>query len=216
MVIDLLFPVRGSTIPLHHAYQLYAAVSHVAPALHNSRPTGLFSINGRRSGPDTLALGPGAVLRLRLPVENIALAMPLTGKMLDLDGHTIQVGVPRVLSLVPAATLRARLVTIKLSRGGEGQPPPQVTPETFLAAARKQLESLEIQGEISIPVHAGGARAGTPQRRILRIKSDTVVGYPLHVAGLSEQDSVKLQETGLGGRRMMGCGLFVPVREDVL
>jgi len=32
----------------------------------------------------------------------------------------------------------------------------------------------------------------------------------LHVNGLTAEESIKLQEIGLGGRRHMGCGIFVP------
>ncbi|MCA6558614.1 MAG: type I-MYXAN CRISPR-associated protein Cas6/Cmx6, partial [Pseudanabaena sp. M114S2SP2A07QC] len=33
------------------------------------------------------------------------------------------------------------------------------------------------------------------------------------VSGLSEEDSIKLQIFGLGGKRRMGCGVFVPMKE---
>jgi CRISPR-associated protein Cas6 len=36
-----------------------------------------------------------------------------------------------------------------------------------------------------------------------------VVGYALRVNGLTEEGSIRLQEEGLGGRRRMGCGIFV-------
>jgi len=36
------------------------------------------------------------------------------------------------------------------------------------------------------------------------------VGYAVRVSGLSDEDSLKLQERGLGGKRRMGCGVFVP------
>jgi hypothetical protein len=31
-------------------------------------------------------------------------------------------------------------------------------------------------------------------------------------SGLSAEDSLRLQEVGIGGRRHMGCGVFVPFR----
>jgi CRISPR-associated protein Cas6 len=55
-------------------------------------------------------------------------------------------------------------------------------------------------------------RSGRGRRRVVRIKDKTVVGYGVHVAGLNAAESLCLQEHGLGGRRKMGCGVFVPVR----
>lgn len=37
-----------------------------------------------------------------------------------------------------------------------------------------------------------------------------VVGYELVIEGLTADESVAIQTTGLGGRRHMGCGVFVP------
>jgi CRISPR-associated protein Cas6 len=36
------------------------------------------------------------------------------------------------------------------------------------------------------------------------------VGFALTVQGLSPDSSLRLQTLGLGGRRHMGCGLFLP------
>ena len=38
-----------------------------------------------------------------------------------------------------------------------------------------------------------------------------MVAYSLHVVGLTAEESVLLQEEGLGGRRRMGCGVFTPL-----
>jgi CRISPR-associated endonuclease/helicase Cas3 len=63
-----------------------------------------------------------------VPVEFIPRCLPLAGKPLDLSGHRIRIGVPTVHALTPAATLIARLVTIK----GFKDPVP------FLDAARRR------------------------------------------------------------------------------
>ncbi|MFM8300877.1 MAG: type I-MYXAN CRISPR-associated protein Cas6/Cmx6 [Microcystis aeruginosa] len=38
-----------------------------------------------------------------------------------------------------------------------------------------------------------------------------MVGFALAIFDLSEEDSIKLQIHGLGGKRRMGCGVFVPL-----
>lgn len=131
----------------------------------------------------------------------------LTGTRIQLGDADIQVGVPRVLPLRPAATVYARLVQIKLAEIGDG-----VTPEAFLASANKQLDALDIQASASIPLRRSGPHAGEPQRRVLEIKGERHVGFALLVEGLTADESLRLQSQGVGGRRKMGCGLFLPTR----
>ena len=48
---------------------------------------------------------------------------------------------------------------------------------------------------------------------MVRVKGQKIVGYALVVSGLDADESVRLQERGLGGRTHMGCGFFLPARE---
>src|SRR5439155_1578765 len=52
------------------------------------------------------------------------------------------------------------------------------------------------------------AELAVGERRTLRVKDKQVVGFELAATGLSTEDSLRLQETGIGGRRHMGCGIF--------
>jgi len=55
-------------------------------------------------------------------------------------------------------------------------------------------------------------KLGLGRRRVMRIKDKTIVGFQVVVAELTAEESITLQEHGLGGRRRMGCGIFVPLR----
>lgn len=92
--------------------------------------------------------------------------------------------------------LRSRIVVIK---GYE-------EPEAFLAAAQRQLEKLSIQGNASISTKADGK----PERKTIKIKQFTVVGFGLEVTNINYEDSLTLQKYGVGGKQKMGCGVFVP------
>jgi CRISPR-associated protein Cas6 len=85
-------------------------------------------------------------------------------------------------------------------------------PEAFLAAVQRQLDALEIKGQPGIPLIAQGAHQGKPRRHVLHVRNRTIVGFSLQVAALTAEESVRLQENGLGGRGKMGCGFFVPLR----
>ena len=64
-----------------------------------------------------------------MPVGQIGSVVPLAGTQLQVGRARIRLGFPQVFPLVPAAHLRARLVTIK---GFEEE-------EAFVAAVRRQL-----------------------------------------------------------------------------
>ncbi|MBX6312325.1 MAG: type I-MYXAN CRISPR-associated protein Cas6/Cmx6 [Isosphaeraceae bacterium] len=142
------------------------------------------------------------MLRIRTQAERIGELLPLAGVFLNVGGHEVCLGVPRVRALMPALVLMSRLVTIKGF----------TEPEPFLEAAGRQLEALGISGRASIPPVSGGPRAGLLQRRVLRIKGVSIVGFALVIEDLTPEGSERLLVHGLGGRRHMGCGIFVPVR----
>ena len=209
-LLDAIFPLRGEAIPVDHGYALYSAVSGRVPGLH--RPSedhgpelGIFPIRGTPNG-DRLALTTKSTLRLRLPASWMAQAVSLAGASLEIAGAKIRVGVPTVRPLSPSAALSSAMVVIKVP----GMAEDGLTAQGFWEAARRQLDALEIGGELGIPVHTDGPHAGQPRRRVMRIKGATRVGYPVIVTGLTADESLRLQAQGLGGRRRMGCGLFLP------
>lgn len=206
-VVDVIFRLEGRVyLPATYSYPLYAALARELPWLHESDKVGIFPLNGNYA-EGQVRLGPRSSLRIRLPAEDLSRIIELTGRRLKLGVGDLRVGIPRILPLRPAATLYSRFVQIKLAT-----PSGRVTPEAFLMSAQKQLVELGIQGRVGIPVWREGPRAGEPKRRVLHIKGERHVGFALLVEGLTAEESLRLQEHGLGGRRKMGCGLFLPVR----
>ena len=187
--IDLAFRLTGSAVPVDHGYALYAALSRILPDLHTAKDIGVQPIRGIYSGNGTLHLADFSRLILRLPDQQIRAYLKLAGKRLAVDEHSLSVGVPEVRTLRPVVRLRARLVTIKGF----------LQEDEFLAAAKRQLEQLDIKGQ---------AHLGT--RRTFRVRDKQVVGFEMGVSQLTAEESLTLQEHGLGGRRKMGCGVFVP------
>ncbi|HLN30232.1 MAG TPA: type I-MYXAN CRISPR-associated protein Cas6/Cmx6 [Gemmataceae bacterium] len=203
-MLDLHFPVLGSSLSVDHGYDLYGALARLVPQLHEAAcKIRVGPIRGSYAGNGSLTLDSRfSRLRLRLAAEEIPLVLQLAGKAIDVGGHRLRLGVPQVRNLIPAPNLVARLVTIK----GFTEPGP------FLEAVGRQLAKLEIAGQPGIPQLTEGARAGQPRRHVLRVKDKRVVGFPVIVSGLSAEESVNLQENGLGGRSRMGCGFFLPVQ----
>ena len=190
--IDLLFPVRGGPVPLDHGYLLFSALSVRLPGLHARRDIGIFNLRGESTTRELLHLGRGT-LRLRCPAEALPLLLPLVSAPLEVAGRNLILGAPTLRALEPVASLSARVITFKHS----------LDEATFHAAALRFLAELGCQ-----------ARLKVGRRRVVAISGKKVVGFALDLEGLSAEHSLRVQEQGLGGRRHMGCGLFLPTRPE--
>ena len=189
--VDLAFRVMGTKLPVDHGYALYSAVSRLVPEIHEAKAIGIHPIRGRYVGEGSLHATPSSRLIFRLPDDQIRPFLKLAGKSLEVDSDRLRVGVPETRVLRPAANLYARLVTIKGF----------MEPDTFLEAARRKLQEMGVTADL---------RVG--ERRTLRVKDKQVVGFEVTALRLDAEDSLRLQEVGIGGRRHMGCGVFVPFR----
>lgn len=189
--VDLAFRLTGTKLPVDHGYALYSALSRILPEIHEAKNIGVHPIRGTYCGKGELMLRDSSRLLIRMESERIGEFLKLAGKMLEINSHTLRVGIPEVRLLRPRASLYSRLVTIKGF----------MEPETFLKSVQRQLEKLGVEAEIQVG-----------ERRTLRVKDKQVVGFEVAGEGLDAEDSLRLQETGLGGRRHMGCGVFLSWR----
>jgi CRISPR-associated protein Cas6 len=198
-VIDLSFVLVGGTIPLDHGYSVFSALCKIVPALHGNLQAGVHPVRGQQTAPGILTLTERSRLRVRIPSEEIAPFIAIAGQSLDLDGHRVQVGIPSVEPLVPSPVLASRLVTFKNA----------LEPGPFLADVHRELDRLRIDATPQLVQSSRPQFAGQALRRVLRVRDRRVVGFSLRVLDLTGEESIRLQEAGLGGRRRMGCGVFV-------
>lgn len=203
-IVELSYPIISSgSLPLDNAYPLYGAISNV---LGDHLPDGIAiaPLTGFRLEPGKIRIDRDSRLRIRTPSDHIGTLLGLSGRFLNVAGLEMGLGIPNVHALTPAPTLSAKIVTIKGFR----------EPDAFLEAARRQLDELGVTGEASIPLVRRGPFEGKPLRQVVRVKGKAVVGFGLVVSGLSPEHSITLLARGLGGRRHMGCGIFVPIPEN--
>ena len=194
--VELSFGISGETLPADHGYGLYSAIAHLQPDLHQQEGLSLQTITGIPDKQGKIYLTDKSRLRIRLPGDKVPLVYSLAGKQLIIGKHPIELHIPQIFMLQPSRKLRSRIVTIKKFQ----------EPQPFLDAAKRQLDDLGIQGTVSIPTNV----QGEPDRKAIKIKQYTVVGFGLEVTNLTKEDSLKLQMVGLGGKRRMGCGVFIP------
>jgi CRISPR-associated protein Cas6 len=201
MYVDVSFMLTGTNpIAADHGYALYGAVSRLLEdKVHSENAIGVHPIRGRQVGNRQLMLMPWSTLTLRVADDQIAAMLPLAGHALRIGNASVRVGVPTVRALVPVTALRSRLVNIKVANIR----PEATTEEQFAGAVRRQLNALGISEAASLTVG---------KRRTMRVKERELVGYEVLVEGLTAAESITLQEHGIGGKRHMGCGVFVPWR----
>jgi CRISPR-associated protein Cas6 len=196
--VSVHFPVQGRQLDADHGYLLYSAITRQVPSLHGASWLGIELLSGVPWREGIIMLPTrDANLRLRIPANYYGHILPLAGRRLDLNGHTIRLGIPSARPLQPAASLYARCVTIKKF----------TEPEPFIDAARRQVEALGIAAKLELPLD----EQARFRRRIITIQGKHVVGFSLAAHNLNDEDSLRLQSVGIGGRRAMGAGHFNPI-----
>ena len=206
-ILDILFGSSVRKFPTDHGYALFSALSGVLETendrwMHGNPSIGLHTIRGVNLGNGKRRISPNARLGLRLPSELLPRSLRLAGISLNLDGCKLRIGVSETRALVPSPALHCRVVTTK---NGD-------YPARFDTEIARQLTALDIRGRVfRIPQDAQPRTSRDPSRRIVRVKDKRIVGYTMLATELTAEESIRLQKRGLGGRRRMGCGVFVPV-----
>lgn len=197
MKLELVFPLLGSkTIPVDHGHGLYGALKNIVPSLESTERIGIHPLRGTPSPSGMLQLDPRrSRLRLRVSSDQIPALMCLAGKTIRVLGSPLTLGAPALYMLTPSSTLWARTVTMKFS-------------SPSWEDAERQLRS---HLEADYPEASWQIR----KPRTIRIHGKQILGFEVLATGLTEADSMRLQEEGFGGRRAFGCGIFVRVGENV-
>jgi CRISPR-associated protein Cas6 len=199
-IVDLAFVIKCPTLPLDHAHALSSALHEALPWLNEEAHAGIHLIHGAASGngwyrPEESAnallhLSHRARMRLRVPKLRLDDARQLTGKTLDINDHSLEVGKSAVHLLSTLSTLFSRYVITR----------EDVDEEQFLEAVTRELRDM-----------------GVDCRKLLcgiththSFPEGPLLTRSLMVADLEPEQSVRLQQLGLGAGRKIGCGLFIP------
>lgn len=199
--IDLTFKLSGAPIPLDNGYIIYSALCRICPPLHDLNTVGIHPIAGIPANNNYLKLTHQSHLKIRIHHQQIPLIYPyLTGQTFEIGQKSYQLNIPDYQPLVSSESLYSRLVVIKGYQDAT----------TFQEAVKRQLNNLNVEGNIELLTRYDG----TPQRRQLTItkqeKSFKIRGFGVKISQLDLEDSLTLQEQGIGGKRKMMCGVFVP------
>lgn len=200
-VVDLLFEIKAREIPVDHAHALSIEICKIAPEIESDERFGVHTIHvaGSQNGwerPDfsideRLILSRRTKLTLRVPKEHAeAIKKKLAGSTLDLGGCEVSIGKAKERPLSKQSTIFSRYV----------QCHPDEEEMDFLKRMAAELERHGIR--IKKALCGKTVKTHAPEGPIW--------SRSLMLADLTTEESVKLQEIGLGEGRHMGFGIFIP------
>ncbi len=181
-VLDLSFRIRARTLPVDHAHALSAALLEALPWLADEPRAGIHLIHVAESG--------NGWFRPEDPDTELLHVSRRTRMSLRLPRERVADARALTGQRLDVAGVFARYVVAE----------PDEEETAFLERAAAGLRELGV-----------GVRklmAGRPHR--FRLPEGFLHTRSLMVADLSPEESVRLQQEGLGDGRKLGCGLFLP------
>ena len=200
-IIDISFNINCKQLPLDHAWELRQQLQQVLPWLKGNKLAGIHQLfvaesnNGwmRPEDGENQVLYPSRRTRLylRIPNEFIEETKALYGKVLTIADHALTLGKPKQKQLVNTSIIFSRHVT---SDKNESE-------DAFLqryAIEFKQTTGMNIKKMMS------------GKTNIIKTPKGDLHTRHLMIADLESDSSIKIQQSGLGGKRQLGCGIFLP------
>ncbi|MDD5175596.1 MAG: type I-MYXAN CRISPR-associated protein Cas6/Cmx6 [Sterolibacterium sp.] len=202
-VVDVLFALRGNAIATDYALPLWQALQASLPWLAEEPDVSILPLARVSQGQGNLFLGRHTRLELRLPQRLVDAAYVLCGLSLDLGAGadlsgTVEICSASLRPLRPAAVQYSSFVTLGHSAEAE-----------FVDEAKRLLDLIGVDCQLV----CGKART-QPGDEIAGMEG-TLRGFSLMLHGLTREDSLRIQRTGLGAGRKLGCGIFVPHKSVV-
>lgn len=199
-IVDLVYKINCKCLPLEHARSLSVAIHKALPWIADEDSAGIHLIHGAESGNgwmrpedpanELLYLSKRTKMTLRLPKERVADARELTGQTLIIDGHEIGVGDAASKLLSTQSTLFSRYV---VSTEAESE-------DVFLQRVYADLQKLDIKINKLL----------CGKTHILQGHYGDIFTRSIMLAELKPEESVRIQQYGIGEGRKLGCGLFIP------
>jgi len=199
-VMDYVFAISCKCLPYEHMFALYQALQKALPWLDEEPLSAIHPIYGAESGNgwlrpegttgELMFVSRRQKLTLRMPKNRQAEMESLVGQTLDIDGHALTLGKMETRLLSDSPIIFARYVV-----SDEG-----LDEAAFIEQIATQVQAMNVRVRKML---AGMERQIVTPDGILHTRS-------LMLADLQQDESVVLQQQGLGSHRHLGCGLFLP------
>ena len=197
-VFDLLFRLRGKSLDIDHAHALSLALRQQLDADTCAR-IGVHGVRLAESGngwsrPEQadaeLPLSRRSRLVIRVHRDDSDAVRQISHRELKLGRQAVEVGDCSVRLLSSMGTVYARAICCEQEQ----------SEADFLQQVANELKTMGIEVTKMICGKTGQVRTG----------DETLFTRALMVADLKPEQSVRLQQQGIGNQHMLGCGLFVP------
>lgn len=186
--VDVVFPIDGQTLPRDHAQALQQVLSAQLPWLDADPVAGIHPVKVVQGNDAQALLSRRTSLLLRVGAERANELLALAGLDLNVGGYLLRLSRPHLRELLPHTTLYAYRVAAE-----------SADELTFMAAVERELAELAIGGE---------RVCGKRQRMV--VSGRVLDTFSLMLHALPPEQSLRLQQRGLGSHRLLGCGIFVP------
>ena len=130
-------------------------------------------------------------LKIRIPHHKLTELQSISGETISIDGNDLTFGQSEVHLLSTMTTIVARHVHVPETDEDE---------QAFLLAVQKQINEQGIQVRKML--------CGKSHQ--LKTPSGMIKTRSLMIADISPEESIRLQETGVGQYYSYGCGVFIP------
>lgn len=206
-IVDLLFAIDCKCLPVDHAYALSSAVRALVPWFDDEPRLGVHTIHvaGSQNGWERPEHSPEALimvsrrtrLTIRVPsARSDDLIARLQGRRIDVGGQPLTIGAAKPKPLSQETTIFARYLAAD----------PGADAEVFADEARFLEAAARALGALDIRVR----KALCGKAVTLHTPAGPIHTRALMLAGLTREESLRLQRDGLGPHRALGCGLFIP------
>lgn len=195
---DLSFSVDCKELPYDHAYELSSEILNLVPEIINDKRNAIQTLHGPMSGngwvrPDSenIPLSKRAKLIIRINKNQLNdIKNNIEGKEISLFGNTLKIGRSKVKNFLVVKDLFCRFVMSDH----------KTSEDDFLNIIQNELRGLNINIR----------KALCGRSMVISFGEKTLYTRSLMIADLSKEDSLKLQEEGVGDKKLYGCGIFLP------
>ena len=196
-MVDVAFKIKCKTLPYDHISELSNAITNLVPWMLEDSLIGVHTLHGPdfgngwvRSESDEMFLSKRTRLILRIPKINIDQIKSLEGSTINVLGNDIEIGKAIVKPFLVVRDLICRSVLCN----------PSQTEEDFLFEIKERL--------ITHGVFIKKAICG--KAKSMQLEGENQFTRSLMIADLPKDQSILLQDLGIGGGRIYGCGILLP------
>lgn len=187
-MLDVSFALQGQALPREHAQALSQALCAHLPWLHADPFAGVHPVKLVAGNQAQALISLRTRLLLRVSAQRREEMRALEGCELQVAGQALRLGQPHFRELLPHSTLYAYRVAARSSDEA-----------AFMADVDAALADLSVTGM---------RVCGKHQR--MALQGGDLHAFSLMLHALVPEQSLRLQQHGIGPHRLLGCGIFVP------